>query len=246
MDIVSYLVIFAALAAGAVAKGATGMGLPLVALPSLAAVFGLPHAIGIMVIPILVSNAWQLWRLRAARAAPHLGFMPVFLAVMAVGVVAGTWLLKTLPEQWLIVTLGLLLIGYVILRLTRPSAIIGPQLARRAAPAVGLASGVLNGATGVSSPISVTFIHWMKLERDTHVFVVSAMFLVMGAVQLPALIVAGLMHPFWLVEGLFALVPILLFMPVGRMVALRMSREGFDRLVLVFLGLIGVKMLVGL
>lgn len=246
MDIVSYLVIFAALAAGAVVKGATGMGLPLVALPALAAVFGLPHAIGIMVIPVLVSNAWQLWRLRSAREGQHLGFMPVFLVATGIGVMAGTWLLKTLPERWLIVALGVLLVGYVIIRLMRPSAIIGPELARRAAAAVGLLGGVLNGATGISAPISVTFIHWMRLERDTHVFVVSAMFLVMGMVQWPALVVAGLMQPYWLVQGLFALVPILLFMPIGRLAALRMSRDGFDRLVLIFLGLIGVKMLVGL
>ena len=246
MDVWHYLVIFAALAAGATVKGATGMGLPLVALPALTAAFGLTHAIGLMVVPVLVSNAWQVVRMWGSRAAPGLGFMPAFVVGVVAGVVAGTWLLKTLPERWLVITLGLMLVGYVVIRLARPSMTVGPELARRIALPVGAAAGVLNGATGISAPVGVTFIHWMGLARDAHIFAVSAMFLVMGAVQLPAMFAAGLMEPFWLVEGTLALVPIILFMPVGRAIATRMSRETFDRLVLVFLGLIGVKMLAGL
>jgi uncharacterized membrane protein YfcA len=246
MDFWNYAIIFAALAAGAVVKGATGMGLPLVALPALTAAFGLTHAIGLMVVPVLVSNLWQVVRLRASRKASGLAFMPLFLAGVAVGVVAGTWLLKTLPERWLVVALGLMLVIYVGIRLARPATRVSAELARRVGLPVGAAAGVLNGATGISAPIGVTFIHWMGLDRDAHIFAVSAMFLAMGATQLPAMFAAGLMEPFWLVEGVFALVPIVLFMPVGRVLALRMSREAFDRLVLVVLGLIGVKMLVGL
>ena len=172
--------------------------------------------------------------------------MPVFLIAVAVGVVAGTWLLKTLPERWLIVALGLLLIGYVVLRLARPSMKVSADLAKRVGLPVGAAAGVLNGATGISAPVGVTFIHWMALERDAHVFAVSTMFFTMGAVQLPAMFAAGLMEPIWLLEGALALLPILLAMPVGRALSTKMSREAFDRLILIFLGVIGVKMLVGI
>jgi uncharacterized protein len=246
MDVWYYLVIFAALAAGAVVKGATGMGLPLVALPALTAAFGLTHAIGLMVVPVLVSNAWQVWRLWRSRTDPALGFMPLYLVGVGVGVVGGTWLLKTLPERWLLVGLGLILVGYVAIRVARPTIRIGADLARRAGLPVGTVAGLLNGATGISAPVGVTFIHWMGLERDAHVLAVSAMFFVMGAVQLPAMFAAQLMQPVWLAEGALALIPIFLFMPLGRAIAMRMSREAFDRLVLVFLGIIGVKMLAGL
>ena len=72
------------------------------------------------------------------------------------------------------------------------------------------------------------------------------MFLVMGAVQLPAMFAAGLMQPVWLLEGAVALLPILLAMPVGRAISKGMSRKAFDRLILIFLGVIGVKMLAGI
>ncbi len=246
MDLSYYLLIFATLAAGGVVKGATGMGLPLVALPVLTATLGLTHAIGLLVIPVLVSNLWQVVRLRSERSAPDLGFMPSFLVSVAIGVVAGTWLLKTLPERWLILTLGVLLIVYVVIRLARPALRIGPQLARRVAIPMGAAAGILNGATGISAPVGVTFIHWMGLKRDVHVFTVSTMFFVMGAVQLPSMFASGLMQPRWLVEGAVAMVPILLAMPVGRWISTRMSQTAFDWLILAFLAIVGVKMLVGL
>lgn len=245
MDTWYYAVVVAALAGGGLVKGATGMGMPLVALPALTAALGLTHAIGLLVLPVLVSNLWQVVRLRRERGAPELRFMPAFLVAVAAGVVGGTWLLKTLPERWLLVALGLLLIGYVVLRVARPALTIGPGLARRLGIPVGAAAGILNGATGISAPVGVTFIHGMALERDVHVFAVSTMFLVMGTVQLPAMLVAGLLQPVWLLEGALALVPILLAMPVGRAIAERMSRAAFDRLILVFLGLIGIKMLAG-
>lgn len=246
MDPWYYLIIVAALAGGAIVKGATGMGLPLVALPALTAAFGLTHAIGLMVVPVLATNLWQVVRLWHAGKSPGLGFLPPFLVAVGVGVVAGTWLLKTLPERWLVVVLGLLLVVYVVIRVTKPAIQIGADLARRVGVPVGALAGVLNGATGISAPVGVTFIHWMGLERDAHIFAVSTMFLVMGAVQLPALFAAGLMQPFWLVEGTLALLPVVLFMPLGRAIGVRMSRAAFDRLVLVFLGVIGVKMLAGL
>ncbi|MNL80819.1 hypothetical protein D3C87_2077630 [compost metagenome] len=53
------------------------------------------------------------------------------------------------------------------------------------------------------------------------------------------------MQPFWLVEGFAALIPILIFMPLGQFIAGRMSRQAFDRMILIFLGLMGLKMVLG-
>src|SRR6218665_2005080 len=101
-----------ALAAGAVVKGASGMGLPLIALPVLTSVFGLQHAVGLMTIPLIVTNFWQVWRFRSEARQPRLAFMPWFLVGGAVGIVIGTWALTTLPERVLVLSLGLILLVY--------------------------------------------------------------------------------------------------------------------------------------
>ena len=235
-----------ALGAGAIVKGATGMGLPLVALPVLTTFFGLQHAVGLMVVPLIFTNAWQVWRFRSARHDDRMAFLPLFLAGGAIGIAIGTWALTSLPERALVLALGVILLCYVALRLMAPHFVVGPLLARRAGPLAGMGGGMLQGATGISAPIGVTFIHAMSLDRNAHVFAVSAMFLLFAVVQLPALAIAGVMQGQWLVEGLMALVPILLFMPLGQAIAGRMSRKAFDRMILIFLGLIGLKMVLGL
>lgn len=235
-----------ALGAGAVVKGATGMGLPLVALPVLTTFFGLQHAVGLMCVPLIFTNAWQVWRFRAAAGDDRMAFLPLFLVGGAVGIGLGTWALTSLPERALVLTLGIILLCYVALRLAAPHFVVGPVLARRAGPLAGMGGGVLQGATGISAPIGVTFIHAMSMDRDAHVFAVSTMFLLYAVVQLPALSIAGVMQPQWLIEGFIALVPILLFMPLGQAIAGKLSRKAFDRMILIFLGLIGVKMVLGL
>jgi uncharacterized membrane protein YfcA len=246
LDLSNYLVMGLALAGGAIVKGATGMGLPLVALPVLAAAFGLQHAIGLMVIPLIVTNAWQVWRFRREAGSDAMGFLPPFLAAGVAGMVIGTWALTTLPERLLILGLGVMLLAYVALKLFKPHIALSAAAARRFGPLAGVGGGMLQGATGVSAPIGVTFIHAMNLGRDPHVFAASAMFLTYSVTQLPALWLLGVMQPEWLLQGVLALVPILAFMPIGQAIAGKLSRKAFDWLILVFLGVIGLLMVSGL
>lgn len=246
MDIQVLAIIFATLSIGAVVKGATGMGLPLISLPVLTSFLGLQHAVVLITIPILFSNVWQVWRMRGEVRSDALTFLPPFVVAGVIGVALGTWGLTVLPERALTLGLGVLLCGYIVFRLTRPALKVSPELARRVGVPVGLAAGALQGATGVSGPIGVTFVHAMGLERERYLFAVSAMFLAFALAQLPSLAVAGVVQPNWLLEGLFALLPIFIFMPVGTLIAQRLSRAAFDRMILGFLGILGVKLLVGI
>jgi uncharacterized membrane protein YfcA len=246
LDLAGWLVLALALAAGAVVKGATGMGLPLVALPVLTAVFGLQHAVGLMTVPLIFTNVWQVWRFRAVMREDRMAFLPPFLVSGAIGIAVGTWALTSLPERLLVLALGVILLAYVAIKLAKPHLVVSPAAARRIGPVAGAGAGILQGATGISAPIGVTFIHAMGFEREHHLFAVSAMFMVFALVQLPSLAVAGVMQPAWLLEGLVALIPILLFMPIGQALALRLSRKAFDRMILIFLGVIGLKMVLGL
>lgn len=245
MDIPTLALIFVAVGAGAISKGATGLGMPLIAIPILATLFGLQHAIAVLLVPVIVSNIWQVWRFRHARSDHRLGFLTPMLIACALGVVGGTWFLTVVPERGLELTLGVLLVAYLALRLSNPHFIIGTEAARRWAITAGLAAGLLHGSTGISAPIGVTFIHAMRLSREPLVFGISTMFLVLALVQAPSLWVAGVLQPEWLVQGAFALLPTFLFMPLGQWLAAKLSSEAFDRLILIFLGVIGLKLILG-
>jgi uncharacterized membrane protein YfcA len=236
-----FAIMAVALGGGGLVKGATGMGLPLVALPILAAFLDVPQAIAIVCVTGIVTNAWQLWRFRADLRTTN--FLPGLLSFGAVGVALGTWVLTALPERALSIVLSAIVFIYVGLRLASPHFMVPPSLGRRLAPAVGLAAGTLQGATGISSPVGVTFIHALRLNRSAHIFAVSAMFLLFNAVQVPALAVAGVLTwpLFW--QGVLALAPALAMMPVGSLVSRGMSQRAFDLLVLALLAIVALHLL---
>ncbi len=120
---------------------------------------------------------------------------------------------------------------------------ISPGLSRaRVAPASGFVSGLLQGATGISAPVSITFLSSLGLGRSGFVFAISTLFVSFSVVQVPSLALAGILTWDRLLLSALALVPILIAMPLGGWLASRISREAFDRLVLALLAVIAAKL----
>jgi len=240
MNPADLLTIAAALGAGAFTKGVTGMGLPLVSLPFLVWFLGLPHALCVLVVPILVTNAWQVWRFRASAAAHRLNFLRIAIFASFIGMAAGTYALTAVDERLLVLALAGVIFAYVGLRLLRPDFVLGPQTAARIACPVGFAAGALQGATGISAPVAATYVHAMRLEHGAHVYALSWLFLAVTAMQVVALGAAGILRWEWLAEGVFALLPVALAMPLGHRLAARLDRRIFDRVILAMLAVIGL------
>ncbi len=229
-----------ALALGGVLKGATGMGVPIIAVPVIAAFFDVRLAVALVAVPNLFTNAWQLWRFRQ-ELLPG-AFTWALSAASAVGVVAGTVLLATLPAEGLMLLVAVAVTGYVGLRVSVPQFRLTLDAARRMSAPVGVVAGLLQGAAGISAPVSVSFLNALRLARPAFIATISAVFATMSVTQLPALATAGVLTAQVFILGLMALLPILAFMPVGAWLARRLSARGFDLVVLVFLSLLALKL----
>ncbi|MEL6516291.1 MAG: sulfite exporter TauE/SafE family protein [Pseudomonadota bacterium] len=240
LDPISYLAIFAALALGGVLKGATGAGVPVIAVPVIAAVVDVRFAVVIMVIVNLLSNVQQLWRFRSHRIDG--GFAMRFAVAGAVGALVGTGLLVALPVDVLSGLLAGVVFAYIGLRLARPSFRLAMESAWRWVVPAGVVGGVFQGAAGISAPVSVSFLNAARLERPVFIFTISAFFTGMGLVQLPALLASGLMTLQILGLSFIAILPVLVFMPLGDWLGKRASPEVFDRVILVFLGLLALRL----
>lgn len=240
MSLDFFLIVFVALGLGGVVKGAIGLGLPIVAVPVLAAFLGVPHALAIIMAPLIVTNAWQIWQYRHERAdAPFLA--PLVVCGLA-GIALGTWALTELPVNTLSLTLATIVTLYIGLTLAKPHVTLSPTRGRRIAPGVGFVGGVLQGATGISAPVTVTFIHALRLERGPFIFAVSVMFVCWALVQSASLAIAGVLTPLRLLEGILALVPIALGMPLGNWLAKKASRKAFERLIIGILAVMAVRL----
>lgn len=241
MPIETLVVMTIALGAGGLVKGATGMGLPLVALPVLASFLGVPAAVALISPCLVFTNVWQVWRFRGELWTAD--FLPALLVAGGVGIAVGTVAITSLPERFLAFALAALLLFYIGLRLARPSFAISRAAGRRLSPAAGFGAGVLQGATGISSPIGVTFIHSLRLSRSAHVFSVSAMFLLFSLVQVPALAIAGVLTRDLFLLGLVAVIPAFATMPIGARLAGRLSPAAFDRIILGLLAVVAVQLI---
>ncbi len=235
-----YLIIFAALALGGLVKGALGAGLPVVAVPVLATFFDVPFAIAMMAVPTVVTNIWQLWQFRRHRTG--LGWLAGLCIAAGIGIAIGTWLLANLPGHVLGVILAVVVVAYIVVRLAKPHWHIPLGIAARIAPLVGFVAGILQGATGISAPVSLTFMSSLGFSRQQFVFAVSTLFVSFSVVQVPSLVATGILTWHRLLLSGLAFLPVLVAMPAGNWLASRLSRQAFDRLLLGLLAVIAVKL----
>ena len=229
---------------GGVMKGATGVGAPLVAVPLLTMFYDLQTAIVLFAIPNCVPNLWQGWRFRHHRLDNR--FVTRLFVCGAIGTAIGTAMLISLPSKWLVLVLVLSVYSYVVFRLAQPRWQLSMPAAQSLVAPVSAIAATLQGATGISAPVSVTFLNAMKLERASFISSISIFFLSVSAIQLPALMLLGLLTTDKLLLGTLALVPLFAGMPVGNLLARNLSRERFDQLILLGLTAVATRLLVGL
>lgn len=223
-----------------VLKGATGAGAPIIAIPALATVFDVPTAVTLMAVPNFFTNAWQAWGYRDARPPRVLTLRLVIGAML--GTVIGTAGLVGLPQEGLMLLVAAGVAAYITLRLARPGWGLLPATAQRLSGPVGLVSGLMQGAAGLSAPVSITFLNALRLDRAAFIALASLFFAGMSVTQVPALAAFGLLTPETLAGSLAAVILILSGMPLGRRIARHVSAATFDRLILALLAAVAVKL----
>jgi uncharacterized protein len=242
-DLSELSIILIAMVVGGFVKGATGQGLPQIAIPVMASFLGVEHAVVVMAVPGVIANGWLLWTHRSHLRQTR--DLPAILATGVFGSVAGTVLLTTLDDRILSLALASVIVLYVVFFLAHPSFSLRPTVTRYSSPPVGLAAGLLQGSTGVSGPLVSTYVHALRLDKETYVLSVATVFLVFSVVQTAALTILGLYTESRLGESLLALVPIMIMLPIGTRLTHGLSRRAFDLMILAVLVASGARLVYG-
>jgi uncharacterized protein len=226
------LILIVGLGVAGFAKGTTGMGLPLLATPILAGVFGPRAAVVIVTIPIFVANTLlvvQGWR----RIEVLRGLVWILIA-SAAGTAIGVNLLARLDQR----TFAILISLMVAVFLFRGARLLGDPSARRAriaGPAVGFFSGVLQGTTSIASPLIGSYLHARRLPPNDYVLAVASIFQLNAIVQLIGYSLLGLYTPDIVAIGVLGLVPTLLALMAGIFFRGRLDQARFRQLIVVLL-----------
>jgi uncharacterized membrane protein YfcA len=158
---------FAFVLAGFV-KGVLGQGLPTVAIGLLSMIMSPGEAAALVVIPALLTNIWQGWF--GPSLMPLIRRLWPTLLASFVGTFAATALGLGLltPEAATLArkALGIALILYGLLGVSRIQLLVPPRTELWLGPTMGAANGAVSTATGVFMFPVIPYIQSLGLERD--------------------------------------------------------------------------------
>jgi len=241
MSLESLIIVFVAIAVGSFFKGATGIGLPIIAIPTLATFLGVEHAVVVITIPTFASNILIVWRYR--RMASGIPNLPLTLVLGTAGAISGAFVLASLTDTALLWLLVVWVGAYLINMTLNPDFRLEGRAATIMSPILAAFAGLSQGATGMSGPVIATWIHSYRLEAQAYVFGVSIMFLVISGAQTLAVSGIGLMDQERLLQGLIAVIPTLAFVQLGIWTTPYISRKWFNRIVLAMIVVMELKLI---
>ena len=220
------LIMFGAVVFGGLVKAVTGLGVPPIAIPVFAAFIGIRSAVVAMAVPVLVTNLQLAWRYREHRTeVPNLGRL---VASALIGSVLGAWVLDSIPERLLAGTVGVIVLGYLVLMVRRPSAALPAPLARALAIPVAGTAGALQGATGLSAQVIVTYLSALRMSRGGFVFAVAILLQVSCLGQFVGVVGLGLLTPMILQIGVATTLIVVTVLALVTPLAERLPQRVFE------------------
>lgn len=232
------LLIATFLVAGLV-KGVTGMGLPTVAMGVLATTLPPAAAAALLVVPTFVTNVWQM--LGGTGMRPLLRRLWAMMLCVVAGTFLGTRLLVSIDPAWSARLLGLALLGYALHALLAPALSVPARLESRLSPLIGLATGLLAGATGIFTVPAVPYLQALGLQKEDLVQALGLSFTVSTSALASGLFVHDALAMDQLGLSLLALIPALAGMWLGTRIRHRISPATFRRCFLLLLMLLGLE-----
>jgi len=168
----------------------------------------------------------------------------VLVAFGAVGTMIGTRLLTVLSASTATLILGITVLSFVALNSTRWTPRVRPGAERWLDPIVGLAGGIIGGLTNVPGTPLVMYFYALGLAKPEFVRAVAVTFVLYKVFQLGAVTWYGLMS--WWLLGLSALLSLVALagFRVGLAIQDRLEQRTFNRVVLGYLGVLGVLLVV--
>jgi hypothetical protein len=226
---------------GGLVKGTLGVGLPLVVVPLLSLAIAPTHAIGMVAVPVLMSNLWQAWDSGFTQAGLR-RFAPL-IAMLLLTTLATVPMTLAMPDATLRTVLAVVVLLAVALTALPLRLAVPPRQERWWSAGVGALSGVMGGVSSLTGPIIITYLMSLRLTREDFVSTVSVIYLA-GALPLYGSMAAqGRFSWQDLLLSALALLPMAAGLAAGKWLRGRLSEVAFRRALLGFLVLVALLLI---
>lgn len=227
------LIIAAVFAFAGFIKGVIGLGLPTVSIGLLAVAMPPAQAVAIVIVPAIVTNIWQTFAGSYLRDILR-RLWPLLLGTV-IGIRLGAGLMTDPYARYGSLVLGVLLVAYGILGLSKRSFHVAPNREKWIGGPVGLITGVISAATGVQVIPSMPYLQAIGMEKDELVQALGVFFTTATLALAVNLTDAGLLSTATALPGLIALAAAFAGMFGGQAVRTRMHPDTFRRWFLIAL-----------
>jgi hypothetical protein len=221
------LLVALSLFCGGWVKGVFGMGLPTVALGLLSLTMPPVAAATLIVVPTLATNAWQF------ATGPQRCAVAKRFAILLIGVAAGTLLgvgfLTGSHTALVSLALGGVLILYAVVGMLAARLQVSASAERWASPLIGLVTGVVNGATGVSVMPLVPYLNSVGLPREALIQAMGLVFMTSMLVLASCLAWTGHFQVASAGASTLALLPVFAGMYAGQLVRRRLHADAYRK-----------------
>jgi uncharacterized membrane protein YfcA len=241
-DLSTVLWIIVSFFLGGLVKGATGLGLPLVAMPLLSFALPLKTSVALVIVPIFATNVLQ--SVQGGMARPTFRRFWLAWIVVAAVIAVSAQALVTVDERILYTIIGTTLILLTVTLRYRPTLQVTPVQETWASPLVGVLGGLLGGFTGIYGPPYMLYLASLRMKKQEFVAAISQYFVAGNIGLTVGLLGFGGATPHDLALSLAALVPTYAGLWLGQRIHARLDESRFSAVLYVLYLATGASFLI--
>ena len=224
-----------------VVKGTLGLGLPTTAVSLMAQVADPRYAIALVVIPMIVTNAWQVYRSGDTLVVLRQYWRLVLSMMCLIGIFSQ--LAINISGQLLMMILGISIGLFAAVNLWHQVPPLADRLDTLGQWVTGSVAGVLGGLSGLWAPPIVIYLGARQLEKDMFVRVLGTFLFLGSCVLFTGYWQVGIITREISFYSLLLIVPALLGFSIGERIRHRLSGERFRKWVLIFFLVVGLNLI---
>ncbi|MBT9384719.1 sulfite exporter TauE/SafE family protein [Pseudooceanicola sp. CBS1P-1] len=224
-------------------KGMVGFAMPMILISGLSSLVPPDLALAGLILPTLVTNAWQGLRGGPAAAWAVVRQFRLFLLVAFVALMVSAQLVRWLPAGLMLGLIGGLIVLYAASQLLGRALVLGHPPAKRVEIAVAALAGGIGGVSGVWGPPTVAYLTALETPKGAQVRIQGVIYGLGALSLLGAHLGSGVLNAQTLPFSLVLVPAALAGMGLGFRIHDRIEQALFRRLTLAVLLIAGLNLL---
>ena len=223
-------------------KGLVGLGLPTHVVGILAQFTDPRQAIAFLLLPILISNGWQIYR--SGMAIEMIKKLWIFSLIMCSLIFITSQFAATISTEVLTLSVGIMIVLIVVTNLFLNKLTIPKKQDKAYQLGFGTAAGIVGGMTSLWAPPVVMYLLSKRVSKDEFVASVGVLLMTGSIPLLGGYVTAGLTTPTLLLYSLLMVIPTLAGFAIGEWARSFLEAEQFRKILLGVFFLLGTNLIV--